>query len=581
MIIFVLKSPIMKHRIIFLVFIAAIFSFSYYGKAQSIEKDTLIESLKGLSDQQKVNILSSNINRIVFQQPQKAMEYIEIYSQIPLVKTDSVKKCYIYNSKGLCYEMMGDYSKALEYDFKSLKLAKKIKDTVKIAYSNTNIGLVYFYQSHQYEESIKYFKASLFYFTKLGDIKEIAGNYTNIGLAYKMLNNIDSAIYYHYKALNAIKSIPINNADLERRLALVYSNLATDMQIINKLDSSLYYLEKSISLIEKNNMRYELVEVNYSLGFIYDKKGDLEKAIHYTEKALDIAKELGLQAYEMKYYKILAEAYSRQNKYSKAFDYMLMHSNLSDSINSEETRNKLTQLQAKYDDDIKQEQIEKLELNSKVDKLKLKTTIYISIIIILFALAVMIALFIKQKKDKQLAIEKDKVHEKEKLLAASEREKAESIQNELKMEIEYKNKELTSHALNMMKKNKLLQELNLSIDSFRKKANNEQSTELKKIKREINRFLKSDKDWELFKLYFEQVNENFFENLKVINPELSINDMRLCALVKLNMNIKESASVLNIAPNSIKSARYRLRKKLELKPDEDLYEFVQNVGKKR
>lgn len=545
---------------------------------QIIEQDSIIKSLEGISDQKKINILSTSINRIIFQQPKKAMKYVELYSQIPTVKKDSVKKCYIYNSKGLCYEMMGDYSKALEYDFKSLNLAKKIQDTAKIAYSNTNIGLVYFYQSHQYEESIKYFKASLYYFKQMKDLKEIVGSYTNIGLAFKMLNEIDSAIYYHYKALSTIKLIPINSSDIERRLALVYSNLAADMQLINKLDSSLLYLEKSKKLIEKNNMQFELVEVYYSIGYIYDKKGDLHNAIKYTENALSLSKELGLRANEMKYFKSLSGAYARQGFYEKAYEYMLAHSNLSDSLNSEETRNKLTQLQAKYDNDIKLQKIEKLELNSKVDKLKLKTTIYVFLIIILLILSIMITIFVKHKKDKQLAIEKDKVHEKEKLLAISEKEKAESIQSELKMEIEYKNKELTSHALNMMKKNKLLQDVNQSIDSYRKSANDEQSAELKKIKREINRFLKSDKDWELFKLYFEQVNENFFENLKSINPELSINDLRLCALIRLNMNIKESASVLNIAPNSIKSARYRLRKKLNLRQEDNLYDFIQDVS---
>jgi len=43
------------------------------------------------------------------------------------------------------------------------------------------------------------------------------------------------------------------------------------------------------------------------------------------------------------------------------------------------------------------------------------------------------------------------------------------------------------------------------------------------------------------------------------------------------MNIKESASVLNISPESVKTARYRLRKKLDITADEDLHEYIQNI----
>ncbi len=77
--------------------------------------------------------------------------------------------------------------------------------------------------------------------------------------------------------------------------------------------------------------------------------------------------------------------------------------------------------------------------------------------------------------------------------------------------------------------------------------------------------------------YFEEINKNFYSRLKQINSELTNNDHRLCALIKLNMTSKEMASVLNIAPSSIKSARYRLKKKLNLDIDADLEEFIRKI----
>ena len=94
----------------------------------------------------------------------------------------------------------------------------------------------------------------------------------------------------------------------------------------------------------------------------------------------------------------------------------------------------------------------------------------------------------------------------------------------------------------------------------------------------IKKNLRSEKDWDLFRLYFEDVNKQFYADLSEVNPELTANDLKLCALLKLNMNIKESASVMNIEPASVKTARYKVRKKLKLKPEEDLVEVVRRIG---
>ena len=90
----------------------------------------------------------------------------------------------------------------------------------------------------------------------------------------------------------------------------------------------------------------------------------------------------------------------------------------------------------------------------------------------------------------------------------------------------------------------------------------------------IAQSLRSHKDWDVFKLYFQEVNKNFYARLEAINANLTTNEQRLCALIKLNMTSKEMASVLNVAPNSIKSSRYRLKKKLGLQQEDDMEAFI-------
>ncbi len=99
-------------------------------------------------------------------------------------------------------------------------------------------------------------------------------------------------------------------------------------------------------------------------------------------------------------------------------------------------------------------------------------------------------------------------------------------------------------------------------------------SEFKSIIRDINQSQKTDKDWDLFKKYFENVKKDFNKKLTELNPDLSTSDFRLAALVSLNLNIKETAALLNISPDSVKVARYRLRKKLAIKKGIDLYAFL-------
>jgi DNA-binding CsgD family transcriptional regulator len=73
------------------------------------------------------------------------------------------------------------------------------------------------------------------------------------------------------------------------------------------------------------------------------------------------------------------------------------------------------------------------------------------------------------------------------------------------------------------------------------------------------------------------VNKHFYTRLKQNYPEISANDLKICALIKLNLSIKEMAAILNISPDSVKTARHRLRKKLQLSTEENLTDFILTI----
>ena len=98
-------------------------------------------------------------------------------------------------------------------------------------------------------------------------------------------------------------------------------------------------------------------------------------------------------------------------------------------------------------------------------------------------------------------------------------------------DIEHRAKQLSSHALHMMQKSKMLQEVKENLEESVKKAQPENKPELRKIIRLIDQNMKTEKEWELFKMYFEQVNNDFYSNLNSYNTELSQTDISLCSLL--------------------------------------------------
>lgn len=69
-------------------------------------------------------------------------------------------------------------------------------------------------------------------------------------------------------------------------------------------------------------------------------------------------------------------------------------------------------------------------------------------------------------------------------------------------------------------------------------------------------------------LELEQANRLFQTRLQAVCPSLTAYELRLCTYLKTNLSTKEIATLLNITPDSVKKAKHRLRKKLNIRPEE-------------
>jgi len=152
------------------------------------------------------------------------------------------------------------------------------------------------------------------------------------------------------------------------------------------------------------------------------------------------------------------------------------------------------------------------------------------------------------------------------------------LRNEkLEVEIDHKNKELASSAMHLVQKGELIGKLKDDLMRLSKTLDNDKAVdEFRKMIRMLDIDNKMDTDWEKFAQHFDTVHSDFLVEIKNRFPQLTANELKLCAFLRMNLTSKEIARLLNISIRGVEVSRYRLRKKLKLPTEINLYDYLLN-----
>jgi len=480
---------------------------------------------------------------------------------------------------GISLYELGQYDSALYYATEAYKIKKEVGVSSKqIAKALVNIGVVYL-AAEKGNKSITYFVDANKIFSQLNDSFNIRKCYNNIGMAYKQMGDTLRAIENYDKSLEISMAINLKKGTATSLVNL--SGLYADMGKIEKAESMLKDALKIGNKIHDKQLTSNAME---NLATLYFKSNKLKEALKYADSSNTViaqTEEMDIQAENNL---LLSKIHEGLGNYNKSLQYHKLYLTLHDSLFNVDNTERFNRLQTEFETTKKEQKIilltkdkENQLLENKILRNRQTTFIIIIVLILVLVAIVGFMIFLKRRKDKEIQIQKELFSKKENELAKSELEKSKIKEKELRQSILYKSKQLSTHALHMMQRNTMLREMQVDIKTLSKKADLVDKPDFKRINQQINQSLRSQKDWDVFKLYFEDINKNFYQKLKEINPNLTTNDHRLCALIKLNMTSKEMASVLNVAPNSIKSSRYRLKKKLGLDVEADLEEFIKGT----
>jgi len=496
--------------------------------------------------------------------------YEAIGSKIVADTVTYLEYARVLNNMASVYIKTGQSDSALTYFIKSYKIRQKYNAPKRmLIVSKLNIGSIYLATGDN-ENARNWLSEALVCSSEVKDSNLMAKCYLNLGIIDKTSGDTSSAIQNYKAGLLLSKKL-----GSKRNQAIALQNLALLLNSQEKYDEAYTYFIKAFDInnvLHVNNSRLQLA---MSRMFIHQHLYD--SAVVHSNISLQLAKQNGNINVQMENYDLLSQAYKGKSRLNSAFKFLEKYVKVKDSITTRENREYIQNLKTEFETERKENEIVFLKkLNksehAKVAALQSKQRLIIIIVLLALALIIVVAVyyFSKRKREKEL-------FKVEKKLLEVELHNKELASRELQLAINYKTKQLTTHALNMIQKNKILSEVREKIKKLSNRVKDDLVMDFMSVVIDINHIQKTERDWELFIKYFESINTDFNKKLNDINHGLSVSDYRLAALISLNLNIKEASTVLNIAPASVKLARHRLRKKLGLNTGDDLYVFLNQL----
>ncbi len=503
----------------------------------------------------------------------------EIYGTKALQLADTLKylkgEAFANRVVGVSHWARANYPAALQFLFDGLKIYQKIEDSLGVATIFNNIGLVYADQ-RSYDLAVEYYEQSL----KMYQMLKKEGNETpvlnNLGNAYVQLGNYAKAEVLFHETL-------ARNQTLGRTygVASSYSNLGELNLARKRYTEALDFFQRSIAIRETIPDFEGTAMCLYLMGKTYLARAEYGLAEQHLLQGVEVALKVSTRKWLTDIYEALKDLEEAKGNYQQALVYFEQFSARKDSLFDEEKSRQIAEMETRFQTLQKEQtlQMQEKQLQIYQQQARLQALIRNGLLLGLLVLLVMGYLVVsrqrlKIRKNKELLEKSRQIHASEQALAVAALENVRLKEKELRQELDYKNKELTSYTINFIQKNELMEELKAGIEQLKKSQDREVAHKLNGLNRLVENSLHIDRDWEDFKRHFEEVHKDFFKTLKEQCAELTNNELKLCALLKLNMNLKEAASMLGISPESVKTARYRLRKKLNLSRDENLVDHI-------
>ncbi|SFU28253.1 regulatory protein, luxR family [Pustulibacterium marinum] len=471
------------------------------------------------------------------------------------------KTCEIYIQLGNFFKQSGIFPEAIKQLNEAASLAKELKnDSLQVAVEN-QLGEIQLLLKN-YDKAQNYLSKSIQTATTSHFQKLEAIAYELLGTTYEKQSNYLLALEHQEKSLALFEAL----ADHEG-IAIVNENIGSIYEDLEQYEKARGYFMKSYAYFVQIDHKGSMNVLN-NIGDTFRKTGDYETGIYYTEKAKELAKQYKDGHQLESAYRDLAKNYVFQNDYKKAYEYLQKSNKVKEREFYSQNFDQMNVLQTVYDTKVKEDQILSLTQQNQINKARQNLMWFAILVLILGGTTFYFLLNKKRKANIQL-------QEYEQRMMRAELKQKEIEEKNLQNEIHLKTASLSKYSLNLAQKNKLITDVAAMLTKISGRSKVDIHAKLKSLAKELEDSLQHDDEWEEFMHFFEDIHPDFIKNIsKASEQGLTSTELRLAMLLRLNLSSKEIASVLRVTPDSVRVARYRLRKKLPIDHKQELVNFM-------
>lgn len=469
-------------------------------------------------------------------------------------------ECYSDVALSMMYKEQSD-SAMLIYQGLLLRFEKDSIPLVNARCLN-GIGVVFAYRK-LFDLAENYLLSALDQYALANNTRGIFAVSSNMVAFFQTQGLFEEALPYGIRAYRISHSENYNGQDL------IYASLAMGSIYsgLMRYDIALPYFEEAVKLAREKEFAHleGFVEASYARTLFH-----LEQYAQARQVAEDALQQIkGKKKYDLQVdlLHILSQVADKQNDVGNALHYLQEYIVVRDSQMALENMRQLLGVQYRYDN-YRHEQ----EARNDANELKLAKTRAQNRVLWIIVLSVSVALLIMAigflfKRMLQFR----RVGE---LIKEESRRQIKTVEEQ----IEVKNKELATNALQFLRLNKLqesiLKELRQLKTAFTLRGKEKrQVCDIEELAKQIA----SEREWKDFQFYFEQVDKEFFRKLSERYPDLTSNEKHLCVLFKLGLTNKDVAILTGRSLQSIGMAKFRLKTKLQADNSEDLDQFLNSL----
>lgn len=473
-------------------------------------------------------------------------------------KKDSVSQkqlAHAYVINGVIKRREGLYPEAIQSYLKAKNIYDNFKDRWNTSDVLHNMAMVYRYQKEN-RRAIDLYKKSIAVKELLNDTHGIAAGYNMMGVSYRQSKQQDSALIAYKKAKELFTSI--NSVDDVQRVNNNLVNLYMDMKAYDK---ALTIIQYNLNYAKKQNKQSSLCTTYRNASSVYKKTKEYKKSLVYIDSSIAIAKKEKFRQLLSKGYLRKSFLNSKLGDYKAAYENYRIFNRYSDSIFNIENIKKIQALE--LNNEFNQEKKE-IELKTEVATAKKKLYQILLLITIVGAIVIGILFYLNTKSRSRALQEK----------LAKERAQKELLDQKIKVSEENTKRLIADNTMRLEFKEELIERIRKEIVP---EATGKLKTAINSMMSELQLQVATEGKLSEVQSKINEVNKGFDAKLRELYPTLTKSEREICTLLRLNLSIKEIMTVRNASLDSVKSTRYRIRKKMKLTPKEELERFIQSI----